>query len=144
MEFAKRLIHVRRAYTIGSEEAPKSGRVRSLPTIDQVATVLEELSKRETHTGEEDLIFGTPKSAYINDSALRRRYYAALKAAGLRHPRFHDLRHTFATLAVQVFPLSDVQAYMGHADISTTMIYVQRVPRNDAAALSAAVGGGGA
>jgi integrase len=47
---------------------------------------------------------------------------------------FHDLRHTFGTLAVQAFPLSDVKAYMGHADVQTTMIYVHHVPRHDAAA----------
>lgn len=38
-----------------------------------------------------------------------------------------------ARLAVQVFPLSDVKAYMGHADIQTTMIYVHHVPAADAA-----------
>ncbi len=54
--------------------------------------------------------------------------------------RFHDLRHSFGTLAVQVFPLSDVKAYMGHADIATTMIYVHHVPQVDAAEkLSAAL-----
>jgi integrase len=45
----------------------------------------------------------------------------------------HDLRHTFGTLAVQVFPLHDVQAYMGHADIQTTMRYAHHVPKVDAA-----------
>jgi hypothetical protein len=34
---------------------------------------------------------------------------------------------------VQAFPLSDVKAYMGHADIQTTMIYVHHVPQHDAA-----------
>jgi site-specific recombinase XerD len=29
--------------------------------------------------------------------------------------------------------LCDVQAFMGHADVSTTMIYVDHVPRHDAA-----------
>ena len=47
--------------------------------------------------------------------------------------RLHDLRHTFGTLAVQAFPLTDVKAYMGHADIATTMIYVHHVPQIDAA-----------
>ena len=47
--------------------------------------------------------------------------------------RFHDLRHTFGTTAVQAFPLSDVKAYMGHADISTRMLYVHHVPQVGAA-----------
>ena len=34
---------------------------------------------------------------------------------------------------MQAFALSDVRAFMGHADISTTMIYVHHVPRHDAA-----------
>ena len=28
---------------------------------------------------------------------------------------FHHLRHTFGTLAARIFPLVDVQAFMGHA-----------------------------
>jgi integrase len=63
----------------------------------------------------------------------------ALSDAGLQHMRFHDLRHTFGTLAVQAFPLSDVAAFMGHADIQTTMLYVHHVPKTDAAARLAAV-----
>lgn len=47
--------------------------------------------------------------------------------------RFHDLRHTFGTLAVQAFSLTDVKAFMGHADIQTTMIYAHHVPQPDAA-----------
>jgi site-specific recombinase XerD len=31
-----------------------------------------------------------------------------------------------------VFPLSDVQRMMGHADLSTTMKYVHYVPQHDA------------
>jgi integrase len=34
---------------------------------------------------------------------------------------------------VQAFALSDVKAMMGHADTSTTMIYVHHVPQTDAA-----------
>jgi integrase len=42
-------------------------------------------------------------------------------------------RHSFGTLAVQAFPLSDAQAWMGHRDIQTTMRYVHHVPKTDAA-----------
>ena len=34
---------------------------------------------------------------------------------------------------MQAFPLSDVRAWMGHADIATTMRYVHYVPKHDAA-----------
>ncbi len=134
VDFAKRLVHVRRSYVERSEGVPKSGRVRSVPMIDQVARALDGLSRREHFTGDEDLVFCNQVGEHFEDSALRRRFYAARDRAGLKPIRFHDLRHTFGTLAVQVFPLSDVKAYMGHADIATTMIYVHHVPQHDAAA----------
>jgi integrase len=140
VDFARRLFHVRRAFTLGNEDVPKSGHARAVPMIDQVARALDELSRRNQWTNDDDLVFVSPSGEYLEDSALRRRFYEALKAAKIKHLRFHDLRHSFGTLAVQVFPLSDVKAYMGHADIATTMIYVHHVPQHDAAAkLSAAV-----
>jgi integrase len=145
IEFAKRLIHVRRSYVARYEGIPKSGRVRSVPMIDQVVRVLDGLSRHDRFTQDEDLVFCNELGEHLDDSALRRRFYAARERAGLSQIRFHDLRHTFGTLAVQVFPLSDVKAYMGHADIATTMIYVHHVPQVDAAerlstALRAAAG----
>src|SRR5271166_5611341 len=133
VDFQLRVLHVRRAITQGAVDAPKSGRVRAVPMVDQVARALDELSRRERFTADDDLVFPSPDGGHLEDSALRRRYYDALEAAGIAHLRFHDLRHTFGTLAVQVFPLSDVKAYMGHADIATTMIYVHHVPQHDAA-----------
>jgi len=71
---------------------------------------------------------------------MRDAFYDALTAAGLGDRRtkadpmvFHDLRHSFGSLAVEAWPLYDVQAYMGHADIQTTMIYVHHQPKTAAA-----------
>src|SRR5262249_20628299 len=91
------------------------------------------LSRRQHHTGPTSLVFCTPAGHYLDDSRLRRRYAAALKAAGLPPLRLHDLRHCFGTLAVQAWPLTDVHGYMGHAAIATTMIYVPHAPAHDAA-----------
>jgi len=45
-----------------------------------------------------------------------------LKRNGLRHIRFHDLRHTCATLLLsEGLPMHQVQEYLRHADISTTV-----------------------
>lgn len=133
VDFGKALVHVRRNYTHGAEDVPKSGRVRSVPLIDQAARALDGLSRRKHFTDPDDLVFCEEHGVVLNDWQLRRRFDAALDKAELKRLRFHDLRHTFGTLAVQVFPLSDVQAYMGHADITTTMLYVHHVPQTDAA-----------
>jgi integrase len=110
--------------------------------VDQVLVVLDRLSRRPYFTSAGDLVFATEIGGHLHDGQLRKRFYAALATAGLRRIRFHDLRHTFGTLAVQVFPLSDVKAFMGHADIQTTMIYVHHVPQHDAAErLSRLLGG---
>ena len=148
IDFAKRLVHVRGSYTLRQQGPPKSGHVRSVPLIDQAMEPLDRLSRREHFTSSNDLVFAGIVGGHLDGSALRKRFYTALDRAGLEAMRtkpapitFHDLRHTFGTLAVQAFPLSDVKAYMGHADIQTTMIYVHHVPRHDAAAkLSAIVG----
>ena len=148
IDFAKRLVHVRASYTRRHAGPPKSGHVRSVPLIDQAMEPLDRLSRREHFTGPDDLVFASSIGSHLDGSALRKRFYVALEQAGLGEQRtkpepitFHDLRHTFGTLAVQAFPLSDVRAYMGHSDIQTTMIYVHHVPRHDAAArLSAIVG----
>lgn len=52
---------------------------------------------------------------------------------GLKRLCFHDLRHSFGTLAVQVFPLSDVKACMGQADIQMTMVHVHHGRAENAA-----------
>jgi len=62
-----------------------------------------------------------------------------LTAAGLRRLRFHDLRHTFGSLAINVASIVQVQAWTSHADIKTTMRYLHHKSRaTDARLLSAA------
>ena len=141
VDFGKRVVHVRRSFTGSSFGAPKSQRVRSVPMSDPVARVLDGLSRRDHDTRPDDLVFSLGHNVPFHHDTARKRFYATLQAAGLGRLRakddpivFHDLRHTFGTLAVQAFPLSDVKAMMGHADISTTMIYVHHVPQTDAAA----------
>ena len=141
VDFAGERILVRKGVTRWEEGSPKSGRVRSVPLVDQVSRALDGLSRRDFFTASGDLVFPNELGRYFDDSRLRKRFYAALHDAGLGHLRekddrlvFHDLRHTFGTLAVRAFPMSDVKAFMGHESIETTMIYVHHVPQTDAAA----------
>jgi integrase len=141
IDFATATIHVRRNLPAhGEEKVPKSKVVRSVPLIDQAARALDGLSRRGYLNAPGDRVFVSPTGNALDDTDIRDGFYTALKAAGLGHLRdqdepivFHDLRHSFGTLAVQVWPVTDVQAYMGHSRIETTMRYVHHVPKHDAA-----------
>ena len=144
IDFAGQRVHVRRAWSQAArhEKAPKSGKVRSVPLVTELIGPLDRLSRRAHFTSEEDLVFCNDVGEHLNGWNLRRHYDAALKAASLRPVRFHDLRHCFGSVAVRAFPLSDVQAMLGHAHITTTMRYVHHRPgADDAARLSSAFRG---
>lgn len=141
IDFVGSSVRVLRNMPVGGlEGAPKSGRGRSVPLIDQAAASLNELSRRKHFVGADDLVFPNTVGGMLGEDTLREAFYKAMKAAGLDRRefpagpfRFHDLRHVFGTLGAQVFPLHDLQAYMGHASITTTMIYAHSVPKQDAA-----------
>jgi integrase len=138
VDFAGETIRVRRSYNAhGGVGTPKSGKVRSVPMVPEVAQALARLAERDWFTGDEDLVFASEVGKYPDASALRIRYKAALARAGLRQLRFHDLRHTLGTLAVKRAEIPAVQAWMGHAHIGTTMRYIHHRDRGDEAKLLA-------
>ena len=69
------------------------------------------------------LLFTTSTGGLINPSNLRQRRFARLlKEARLPHIRFHDLRHTCATLLLtQGTHPKYVQELLGHATIAITL-----------------------
>ena len=95
------------------------------------------LANRDEFVGDEELVFPNALGRFQDASSLRVRYKAALGRAGLRPLRFHDLRHTFGTLAVRMAEVPAAQAWMGHANIQTTMRYVHHRDRGDEARLLA-------
>ena len=105
--------------------------------VDEVADTLTALHDRETSIGRDDLVFPSADGEHIDASALRRRYTRARDRAGLRTARFHDLRHTFGSLAINRASIVQVQAWMGHADVKTTMRYLHHRSHADEARLLA-------
>jgi integrase len=160
VDFAGRILHVRRNFVEGVEDTPKSHRRRSVPLSDQAVVALDGLSRRQHFTGPDDLVFGDEVGGHLDDNTARDEFYARLERAGLGHLRwleppsddnpdgvkrddaivFHDLRHTFGTqCAAKGIDLRRIQAWMGHADIQTTQRYLHYVPaHDDAARLTAA------
>jgi integrase len=137
VDFAGSVIRVRASYGEGGLTTPKSGKVRSVPMAPDVASALAKLGQRQDFVSDEDLVFVGHRGSYLDGSALRRRYDAALAHAGLRRLRFHDLRHTFGTRMIGKADIRRVQEWMGHASIQTTMQYLHYAPRAEDARLVA-------
>ena len=126
-------------------EAPKSGKGRNIRLTRRAAEALRahrkrQLEERMERAGlwdEQGLVFpsevGTPRLG----GNLHRSFKAALSRAGLPEIRFHDMRHTCATLLLRqgVNP-KYVQELLGHADIALTLnVYSHVLPdMGDAAA----------
>jgi integrase len=135
VDFAARVIRVRASYTQHRLDTPKSSSMRAVPMADPVARVLDGLSKRENFTASGDLVFPNAAGEHQNPKQLRKRYRSAQGAAGLRGLSFHDLRHTFGTLAINRADPVSVQHWMGHANLQTTMRYLHFRQRQDEADL---------
>jgi integrase len=120
IDFAAHVIHVRRALWRGRLGTPKSRRSRR--AIDMPPT-LEAALRRLSATRRSEFVFcsewGTPIDA---DNFRHREFPQALRRAGLRRVRFHDLRHTYTSLLIAhgAHP-KYIQAQLGHASIQTTL-----------------------
>jgi integrase len=79
-------------------------------------------------------VFVDTEGNWLRKSNVRRRSFnKALKTAGLPPIRFHDLRHTAATLMLlSGINVKAVAAALGHSKASTTLnIYAHRLPMMD-------------
>jgi integrase len=124
IDFPGQAIRVRANYSFGELVTPKSGKVRSVPMVQEVAEALARLGQRKHFTGDEDPVFAGTVGGHLDASALRRRYAEAVKRAELRQLPFHSLRHYFGSMAVNRASLVQVQSWMGHSHIQTTARYL--------------------
>jgi hypothetical protein len=75
-----------------------------------------------------DLIFCTDRGRPLNWRNVTREYKRFLGRAGLPDVRFHDLRHSNATiLAAAGVPLKVIQERLGHSDPRTTLAFYGHV-----------------
>ena len=111
-------------------EPPKNGKGRSVElTLDasnalkrHLTRQLEEIEALGDEYQDQGLIFPGEKGQPMRPWTLTRKLQGILERAGLPHIRFHDLRHTCATLLLSkgVHP-KFVQELLGHATISITL-----------------------
>ena len=69
----------------------------------------------------DDLVFTNELGQHLHHTTVYRHFKKCAETIGLPDSRFHDLRHTFATLSIQEgVPLKKVSADLGHATAAFT------------------------
>lgn len=115
IDFIEHFIHIRKT---------KSNVIRKIPMNSVVAATLKNI-KRES----EFVFFSAKTGTRFTD--FFRSWKSACKEAKISDMRFHDLRHTAATLMVMGgIDIVTVSQILGHSTIQMTMKYAHPTPEN--------------
>jgi integrase len=116
-------IKIRRTFNSGKWYRPKTK--SSKREIDSGPKMIAALKRWKLACPKNDLnlVFPDQLGRPIEPTHLTRyHFYAALKAAGLTKIRFHDLRHTYASILIkQGENIKYIQSQLGHATPSVTL-----------------------
>ena len=152
IDFDQNSLQVRRIFTrskghryvLAEPKTEKSRRSVILPSITVGLLKQHRMSQQQakSEAGEywqaNDLVFCTALGTPLNPNKVLERFETVLKKAGLPHIRFHDLRHSAATMLLAMGVHSKVvQELLGHNQISMTMdIYSHVLPTMQQEAMS--------
>ncbi len=110
---------------------PKGKRMRRIELSDQDIEVLRRHRESQKSKGFEDWVFTDTEGNPLQRHNFRHRdWHEIVEAAGLLPLRFHDLRHTAATLGLAAGAhIKAVQERLGHASAKMTLdVYAKAVP----------------
>lgn len=116
-------VHVKRTFNHGRFYEPKTKACkRRIDLAPQLVTQLKKW-KLACPPSDLDLVFPNEAGKPLAPIAMvRRKFEPALKKANISRIRFHDLRHTYASLLIDQGELPKyIQAQMGHSSITVTM-----------------------
>lgn len=138
--------HVEGRKRLNKFTTTKNDKERIVEPAPQVMDMLREVKAKQKDQQEaagekwsnpEDFIFTNKDGSPINSHTLFNHFKAIARSIGLEKVRFHDLRHTFATLSLQNgADIKTVSSTLGHATVAFTMDkygHVSNAMRKDAA-----------
>ena len=116
---------------VQSDSTKTQSSLRSLPLVagfrEKLLQVKEQQAENMKVCGDcyndahKGYIFVDPMGNLYTPQYVTNSFSNILKNNGLRHIRFHDLRHSCASLLLaNSVPMKQIQEWLGHSDISTT------------------------
>lgn len=146
VDFEGRKVHVKNSLCrVESDQLDEKGRhvthyeilepktkksVRTIPIMDQVYDALKEQQRRQALDKEkygakyfdQGFVFADPIGRHLAQRDFNKEYKELLEKYDVERIRFHDLRHTFATLLIESdVSMKLVQELLGHSNITTSM-----------------------
>ena len=91
-------------------------------TLPMSADAIDVLMQQRRKTGNSEWVFPSPTGGPMSPDSVLHMLQRVLKRAGLPRIRFHDLRHTFATMALQNgVDVKTVSSMLGHYSAGFTL-----------------------
>ena len=129
------------AYAITVSE-PKTARGRRTISLDTATVAILRAHRRRQQQeratlgddyDDHDLVFARPDGHPVHPDVFTQTFDRTVARLGLRRVRLHDLRHTYATLALRAgVDAKTVSARLGHSTVSFTLdVYTKTVPQLD-------------
>jgi integrase len=138
LDFNGGFIEVRRNFTRGNLTSTKTGKIRRVDMSNELSETLKaymvERKKDALRNGwgepPEWLFYGVEGHMVDGDNFRKRVFKKVLEKAGLRQIRFHDLRHTYATLRIAKGDnIMDASKQLGHHSVKMTLdVYAHWMP----------------
>jgi len=110
---------------------PKNDKERVIKAAPSVMAVLQKIKSQQANlklstghqwTNEKDLVFVNDAGGHVVDSTVYRHLKEIVARIGIPETRFHDLRHTYATLSIQSGDdIKTVSENLGHATVAFTL-----------------------
>ena len=148
VDFTNGVIHIRNTRTeysglVYEAEATKTKAIRrDLALVGSTVDYLKDLQQKQKQSGTYSGLVCVHadgrevKPEYVTRSAMK-----FLKACGFDGVRLHDLRHTTASILARRVPIKQVQAFLGHEDVQTTLAIYTHVLNGDSLETSKAMSG---
>lgn len=139
IDFQKKFAIVRRS--IDNKRRVNGTKTNKVRRVDLSDSLLQELQLLKARRAQEwkargndsipEWVFCTQEGTPLDTQNVKNRvFFKCLEKAGLRRIRFHDLRHTYASLLIQNSEsMKYVQEQLGHSSIKVTLdVYSHLIP----------------